>query len=163
MVTEGRKYDLYSQDFFADAYATFAQMREHDPVFCQPGLDGETPIWWVTRYEDAEAVMLDDERFVRDPRLALPPEQLAESFTKMASDSEGAFDSFGDSLANVLATGEFVVNLAPEQLLEEINATATDFPSGANWGSETRATFEKSSSVNRRGSSFARVSTISGK
>jgi hypothetical protein len=75
VVTEGRKYDLYSQDFFADAYATFAQMREHDPVFCQPGLDGETPIWWVTRYDDAESVLLDDERFVRDPRLALPPEQ----------------------------------------------------------------------------------------
>ena len=67
MVTEGSKYDLYSADFFADAYATFAQMREHDPVFRQPGLDGETPIWWVTRYEDAEAVLLDDERFVRDP------------------------------------------------------------------------------------------------
>ncbi len=78
MVTEGRKYDLYSQEFFADAYKTFAQMRERDPVFCQPGLDGETPIWWVTRYEDAEAVLLDDERFVRDPRLAFPPEQLAE-------------------------------------------------------------------------------------
>jgi cytochrome P450 len=78
VVTEGRKYDLYSQDFFADAYATFAQMRENDPVFCQPGLDGETPIWWVTRYEDAEAVLLDDERFVRDPRLALPPEKFAE-------------------------------------------------------------------------------------
>ena len=74
-MTEGRKYDLYSADFFADAYATFAQMRAHDPVFCQPGLDGETPIWWVTRYEDAAAVLLDDERFVRDPRLALPPEQ----------------------------------------------------------------------------------------
>jgi cytochrome P450 len=78
VVTEGRKYDLYSQDFFADAYATFAQMREHDPVFRQPGLDGETPIWWVTRYEDAEAVLLDDERFVRDPRSVLSPERLAE-------------------------------------------------------------------------------------
>ncbi len=40
------------------------------------------------------------------------------------------FTSVGhkDSLANVLATGEFIVNLAPEPLLEEINATATDFP-----------------------------------
>jgi cytochrome P450 len=72
-----RKYDLYSEDFFANAYATFAQMRENDPVFSQPGLDGETPIWWVTRYEEAEAVLLDDERFVRDPRLALPPDRLA--------------------------------------------------------------------------------------
>ena len=78
MATAARKYDLYSPEFYADAYATFAQMREHDPVFCQPGLDGETPIWWVTRYEDAEAVLLDDERFVRDPRLALPPERFAE-------------------------------------------------------------------------------------
>jgi cytochrome P450 len=72
-----RKYDLYSEEFFPNAYATFAQMRENDPVLCQPGLDGETPIWFVTRYEDAETVLLDDERFVRDPRLALPPDRLA--------------------------------------------------------------------------------------
>jgi len=78
VVAAGQKYDLYSQEFFADAYATFARMREHDPVFRQPGLDGETPIWWVTRYEDAEAVLLDDERFVRDPRLALAPDVYAE-------------------------------------------------------------------------------------
>jgi cytochrome P450 len=76
MATAGRKYDLYTDAFRADTYATFARMREQDPVLCQPGLDGETPIWWVTRYGDAEAVLLDDERFVRDPRLALPPEQL---------------------------------------------------------------------------------------
>jgi len=40
------------------------------------------------------------------------------------------FTSIGrkDSLANVLATGEFVVNLAPEPLFEQVNATATDFP-----------------------------------
>ncbi|HKD93752.1 MAG TPA: cytochrome P450 [Gaiellaceae bacterium] len=78
MATAARKYDLYSDAFRADTYATFAQMREHDPVFRQPGIDGETPIWWVTRYEDAEAVLLDDERFVRDPRLALSPDQLPE-------------------------------------------------------------------------------------
>ena len=78
MASVARKYDLYSDAFRADTYATFARMREDDPVFCQPGLDGETPIWWVTRYEDAEAVLLDDERFVRDPRLALPPDVFAE-------------------------------------------------------------------------------------
>ena len=49
MASVTRKYDLYSDDFFASAYATFAQMRENDPVLCQPGLDGETPIWFVTR------------------------------------------------------------------------------------------------------------------
>ena len=40
------------------------------------------------------------------------------------------FTSVGrkDSLTNVEATGEFVVNLAPEPLFEQVNATATDFP-----------------------------------
>ncbi|MBV2354051.1 flavin reductase family protein [Streptomyces sp. J2-1] len=40
------------------------------------------------------------------------------------------FTSVGrkDSLRNAEETGEFVVNLAPEQLMAEINATATDFP-----------------------------------
>jgi flavin reductase (DIM6/NTAB) family NADH-FMN oxidoreductase RutF len=40
------------------------------------------------------------------------------------------FTSVGpkDTLRNVRETGEFVVNLAPEPLFEQINATATDFP-----------------------------------
>ncbi|AYN37889.1 flavin reductase family protein [Streptomyces dangxiongensis] len=40
------------------------------------------------------------------------------------------FTSVGrkDSLRNAEATGEFVVNFAPEPLFAEINATATDFP-----------------------------------
>ncbi|WP_340374134.1 flavin reductase family protein [Streptomyces sp. SS7] len=40
------------------------------------------------------------------------------------------FTSVGrkDTLRNVEATGEFVVNFAPEPLFEQINATATDFP-----------------------------------
>ena len=40
------------------------------------------------------------------------------------------FTSVGrkDSVRNVEATGEFVVNLCPDWLYEQINATATDFP-----------------------------------
>ncbi|MHB8242990.1 MAG: flavin reductase family protein [Solirubrobacteraceae bacterium] len=40
------------------------------------------------------------------------------------------FTSVGrkDSLENVLATGEFVVNLAPKWMFEQINATGTAFP-----------------------------------
>lgn len=40
------------------------------------------------------------------------------------------FTSVGrkDSLNNVEATGEFVVNLASEPLFEQVNATATNFP-----------------------------------
>ena len=78
MAVSERKYDLYGEGFRADPYATFAAMRADDPVFRQPGVDGETMIWWVTRYEDAAAVLLDDERFVRDPRLVLTSEQLGE-------------------------------------------------------------------------------------
>ncbi len=42
------------------------------------------------------------------------------------------FTSVGrkDSLRNVLETGEFVVNLAPESLLSAINESATDFSQG---------------------------------
>ena len=71
MATTERKYDLYGPEFRADPQRVFRQMREHDPVLRQPGLDGETPIWFVTRYDDVAAVLLDNERFVRDPRLAL--------------------------------------------------------------------------------------------
>jgi flavin reductase (DIM6/NTAB) family NADH-FMN oxidoreductase RutF len=44
------------------------------------------------------------------------------------------FTSVGrqDSLNNVQATGEFVVNLAPSWMFEQINATATDFPAGVS-------------------------------
>jgi cytochrome P450 len=72
-----RKYDLYGDDFRAATYETFARMRTEDPVLYQPGIDGETPIWFVTRYEDVVAVLLDDQRFVRDPALALPEDEVA--------------------------------------------------------------------------------------
>ena len=40
------------------------------------------------------------------------------------------FTSVGtkDSLRNAVATGEFVVSLCPEELVEQVNLTATDFP-----------------------------------
>jgi cytochrome P450 len=77
MASTERKYDIYGAEFRADPQRVFRQMREHDPVLRQPGLDGETPIWFVTRYDDVAAVLLDNERFVRDPRLALTEEELA--------------------------------------------------------------------------------------
>jgi cytochrome P450 len=77
------KYDLYSDTFRVRTYATFAEMRATDPVVRQPGVDGETAIWFVTRHEDVVAVLLDDERFVRDPALAVDPEELEEWTSRM--------------------------------------------------------------------------------
>ena len=75
MADADRRYDLYGPDFKRDPYPTFTAMRRDDPIYQQPGLDGSTPIWFVTRYADVEA-MLRDPRFVRDPARALPPEKL---------------------------------------------------------------------------------------
>jgi cytochrome P450 len=72
------KYDLYSAAFRASTHETYARMREDDPVFRQPGLDGETPIWFVTRYDDVVSILVDDDRFVLDPMLALTEDELAE-------------------------------------------------------------------------------------
>jgi cytochrome P450 len=70
-----RKYDLYSSDFRETTHETYARMRRDDPVLSQPGIDGETPIWFLTRYDDVVSILLDDERFVVDPALALDPEE----------------------------------------------------------------------------------------
>ena len=45
-----------------------------------------------------------------------------------------AFTSVGrkDTLDNVEATREFVVNLAPEWLFEQVNGTGTDYPAGTS-------------------------------
>lgn len=75
MVVE-RKYELYTHEAKANAYELFAQMRQNDPVHCQPGIDGETMIWFVTSYDEVEQVLRDDKHFVREARNALPPEQV---------------------------------------------------------------------------------------
>ncbi len=72
------KYDLYSAGFRTTTHETYARMREDDPVFCQPGLDGETPIWFVTRYDDVVSILVDDARFVVDPALAMTDAELEE-------------------------------------------------------------------------------------
>jgi len=77
-VSTGQRYDLYSHDFRVSTHETYARMRDESPVHLQPGLDGETPIWFVTRYDDVVAMLTDNERFVLDPALVFPPDELAE-------------------------------------------------------------------------------------
>jgi hypothetical protein len=76
-VTAVREYDLYSEAFRADTYETFARMRAEDPVLCQPGLDGESPIWFVTRARlEAEIAIGTLLRRLPGLRLAIPEEEL---------------------------------------------------------------------------------------
>ena len=74
------KYNLYSQYFRKHAYEIFAAMRTSDPVVRQPGFDGKTPIWFISRFEDVEAVLRDDQHFVLDPKLALDPKVLQQRY-----------------------------------------------------------------------------------
>ena len=77
-MSSAQRFDLYSHDFRLTTHATYARMREESPVHLQPGLDGETPIWFVTRYDDVVALLTDNEHFVLDPALALTPDEIAE-------------------------------------------------------------------------------------
>ena len=77
-VTAPRKYDLYSQATKNDPYGVFAAMQRDDPVFCQAGLDGQTMIWFLTRFDDVQAMLQDAATFVRDPLNALPKDAIPE-------------------------------------------------------------------------------------
>ena len=66
--------DLFRPSFKANPYPTYAQLRSTAPVHRVALPDGRG-VWLVTRYEDVAAV-LKDERFVKDWRNAMTPEQL---------------------------------------------------------------------------------------
>ena len=76
MTDQLKVVDLYSQDFRRHAYEVFSRLRQESPVFQTMGMDGETPIWFVTRYEDVETMLKDDRHFVVDFRLALDESQI---------------------------------------------------------------------------------------
>ncbi len=71
-------YDLYSQDYSRHAYEIFTQIRRNTPIFQQPGLDGHTPIWFVSRFADVEAVLKDDRHFTLDYRKVFDAAQIPE-------------------------------------------------------------------------------------
>jgi len=59
------------------------------------------------------------------------------------------FTSVGrkDSLTNAEATGDFTVNLTPEALFEQVNATGTDFPPDQSEAEHTGVHLEPSTTV----------------
>jgi len=75
-VTQTPRVDLFDPDFKANPYPAYARLRSEAPVHRVTLPDGRG-VWLVTRYEDVSAV-LKDERFVKDWRNAMTPEQLAQ-------------------------------------------------------------------------------------
>jgi cytochrome P450 len=70
------RVDLLDPAFKANPYPTYAELRSTAPVHRVELPDG-LGIWLITRYDDVLAV-LKDERFVKDWRKVLTPEQLAQ-------------------------------------------------------------------------------------
>ncbi|MBC3345597.1 cytochrome P450 [Pseudomonas sp. SWRI196] len=61
-----RTLDLNSDAFRGEAYRHYAALRQASPVFfSQP--EGQLPMWYVTGAREVEEVLLDNERFARDP------------------------------------------------------------------------------------------------
>ncbi|MEZ4835641.1 MAG: hypothetical protein R2873_27220 [Caldilineaceae bacterium] len=59
--------DLFSPEFKADPFPTYADLRRDEPVYCHHVSYGAR-IWYITRYEDVLAVLKDNgEIFAKDP------------------------------------------------------------------------------------------------
>ncbi len=68
--------NIVSAEFKADPFPMLAGLRAREPVF-RAYLPGKTktPVWLLTRYEDVN-MLLKDERFTKNRRSALTPEQI---------------------------------------------------------------------------------------
>jgi cytochrome P450 len=70
-------YTLYGPKFKADPFPTYARMRQADPICYHPGIHGTNLIWFITRHADAEAVLRDHKRFVKNWRSTRTPAERA--------------------------------------------------------------------------------------
>ena len=73
-MTTTKQPNIVSPEFKANPFPFFAQLRTSQPVY-QTTLPDKTPVWLITRYADLTA-LLKDERFVKNRRTAMTPEQL---------------------------------------------------------------------------------------
>ena len=75
IVSQPSRFDLFDSAFIANPYPTYARLRSTAPVYRIP-LPYGRGVWLITRHEDVSAFLKDD-RFVKELRNALTPEQLA--------------------------------------------------------------------------------------
>jgi cytochrome P450 len=75
-VKTSRQVNIVSAEFKANPFPLLATLRATEPIFRTHLPDKtKTPVWLVTRYEDVFA-LLKDERFPKNRRSALTPEQI---------------------------------------------------------------------------------------
>ncbi len=61
-----RPFDLFGPAFKADPYPTYAAMRAETPFHRRTAMDGETAIWFITRYADVSTLLRDHKRLVKN-------------------------------------------------------------------------------------------------
>ena len=71
------RFNTFGHKFKANPYPTYAAMRSQAPLCRRVAKDGKTAIWFVTRYEDAAAILCD-RRFVKDVRNTLTAAEVAQ-------------------------------------------------------------------------------------
>jgi cytochrome P450 len=77
-MSDQHQYNLYSDEIKANPYPIYARLRAEAPVSEQVSLEGGNFLWFVTRYDDAEAVLRDHKRFVKNYRNTRTAEELAQ-------------------------------------------------------------------------------------
>ncbi len=66
--------NIVSAEFKRDPFPFLARLRKSEPVY-RTTIPDKTPVWLITRYADVTA-LLKDERFVKNRRTAMTPQQL---------------------------------------------------------------------------------------
>ncbi len=72
-----RSFNLFGPAFKANPYPTYAAMREEAPFHRRLATDGQTAIWFITRYEDVNALLRDHKRLVKNVANTLAPTERA--------------------------------------------------------------------------------------
>lgn len=131
------KYDLFGPAFKSNPYATYAALRTDAPIYCRVAGDGQTSIWFFTRYDDVAALLRDHKRFVKNVTNTLSPEARAQQpptppLLRLLGNHMLNLDPPDHSrlraLVNKAFTGQMVTQLEPriqmiaDQLLDRVQA-----------------------------------------
>jgi cytochrome P450 PksS len=74
-MTTPQDVDILSADFKSNPFPLLARLRVSEPV-CRTVLPDKTLVWLLTRYEDVNALLKDDDPFAKNRYNAMSPEQL---------------------------------------------------------------------------------------